>query len=146
MQIHIDTVTIGTLVMTGPPAPTFRLNIGPIISRGSHTMPTEVTMSSEHKAKVTVTPLTPGGEPATLDGPVQFSIAGACTLAPIDDVSTWVEGVEGGADSVLTIQGDADLGEGIVHIMDTVVFHVTHPQAAQLGVAVEAPVLKSEDA
>ena len=44
----------------------------------------------------------------------------------------------------MTVGVDADLGEGIVPIGDTCLVHVQNPQAASVGLAADAPVLKTE--
>jgi hypothetical protein len=105
-------------------------------------MPIEVSLTNEEKVRIAVTPLTAGGQPATLDGPVEFTIAGDCTLDPIDDTSTWVLSGSTVGDSTMTVKADADLGAGVTTIMDTAVIHVAHPNAASLGLAADPPVLK----
>jgi hypothetical protein len=141
--IQIDNVTIETMITGGPPpTPTFRICIGPIVPYKEGAMPTEVRMSSEMKALVTIAPLTLAGNPATLDGPAVFTIEGACIVEQVADDSAQVYGSGPGTDSVLTIQGDADLGAGVEPIMDTVVFHIDHPKAASMGTTVGTPVLK----
>src|SRR4029077_18993601 len=125
-----------------PPTPAFRICIGPIVPYKEASMPTEVRMSSEMKALVTVAPITLAGNAAPLDGPAVFTIEGACIVEQATDDSAWVYGSGPGTDSILTIKGDADLGAGVVPIADTVVFHIDHPQATSMGTTVGTPVLK----
>jgi hypothetical protein len=106
-------------------------------------MPLEVSLSTEEQVRLSITPLTPGGEPAPVDGPAQWSVEGTCTVEPIDDTSAWVlAGAMG--DSVVTVACDADLGSGVVPLGDTCVMHEANPMAASLGLSAEAPILKTD--
>ena len=135
-------VSIGTVNFFNQPAPQWRWRIGPVVPKGAN-MPVELTITREQKCRVFVEPVTAGGQPAPLDGPVQFSISGACTLEPIDDKSVFVVSPGTGVgDSVLTVQADADLGAGVVPLMDTATVHVVDPMASSLGLGVDSPVLK----
>jgi hypothetical protein len=120
------------------------ITIGPILPK-EPAMATEVRMSSEMKALVTIAPKTAAGDPAVLDGPAVFTIVGACLVTQASDDSAWVYGSGPGMDSVLTIQGDAYLGPEVKTIMDTVVFHIDYPKATSMGTTVAAPVLKDPD-
>jgi hypothetical protein len=139
--IFIDTIHIGNVTMTGTPAPTVRWHVGPVVEKG-HNMPLEVSLTTEQKVRLSVTPMTPGGQPATLDGPVQWSVEGACTLEAIDATSTWVLSGSTIGDSIVTVAADADLGQGVVPIGDSATLHVSDPMAASLGMAADEPVLK----
>ena len=130
------------MVTTTTAKPYFTICIGPMLAYQEVQVPTEVRMSSEMKALVSVAPVTPAGNPAPLDGPASFAVQGACQVEQASDTSCWVFGAGLGTDSVLTIAGDADLGSGVVPIADTVVFHIDHPQAAAMGTTVGEPVLK----
>ena len=106
-------------------------------------MPLEITMNTEQKVRVHVSPTTPAGHPATLDGPAVFSITdGTCTIETIDDTSVFLVAGEEPGDTVVMVEGDADLGAGTVEIKDTVVLHVAHAQAQQFGLTADAPELK----
>ena len=135
---YIDHVTI-----TGPvQVPTLRWHVGPVVDQRSSAMPVEVSLSTEEKVKLSITPMTPGGQPAPVDGAAQWTVEGTCTVEPIDEVSAWVlAGAIG--DSVVTVACDADLGSGVVPLGDTCLVHVANPQAANLGLSAEAPVLKT---
>lgn len=141
--IQIDNVTIESMTITGPPTvPTLRWHVGPVQQKGSVAMPVDVTMSTEEKVRLAVTPQTPGGDPASIDGEAVWSVEGTCTLEPIDATSTWVvAGVVG--ESTVTVLCDADLGSGVVHLADTCLVQVGTPMAANLGLAADAPVLKT---
>ena len=105
-------------------------------------MPIEVSLSNEEKVRLAVTPMTPGGQPAPVDGAAQWSVEGACTVEPIDDTSAWVLSGSDVGDSTVTVACDADMGAGIVTIADTCLVHVSSPMATNLGLSADAPVLK----
>ena len=109
-------------------------------------MPLEVSLTTEEKVRLAITPLTAGGQPAAIDGEATWSVEGACTVEPIDATSAWViSGVTVG-DSTITVACDADLGAGIVPLADTCLVHVANPQAANLGLSADAPELKNPPA
>lgn len=106
-------------------------------------MPVETILTTEQRIRASATPKTPAGNPATLDGPVVYTVeSGTCTLQPIDDLSTWIVSGTTPGDSVVLVSADADLGEGTTHISDTILVHVEHAEAASLGVTLGQPELK----
>jgi hypothetical protein len=140
ITIHID--TIEQVTITGTPGPTIRWHVGPMQPLTGGSMPIEVTMTTEMQVRLAITPSTPGGDPAPIDGPAQWTIQGPCTLVPIDDLSTWVRGGPGSqGDSTVTVQCDADMGQGFVPIGDTSLIHVSMPMAASVGLKADEPVL-----
>jgi hypothetical protein len=104
------------------------------------------TMTTEEKRIVTAAPRTAAGNPAPIDGVVQFSVtSGDCTIAPLepaDPMRTYVVSGATVGDSVVSIACDADLGSGVVPIQDTMIVHVTSPTATALVVSVGPPELK----
>ena len=140
ISIHID--HIEQITITGTPAPSLRWHVGPVQQKGMP-MPVEVTMTTEQQVRLSITPTTAGGDPATLDGPAEWTVDGACTLTPIDDTSTWVLASATIGDSVVTVMADADLGTGVVNLMDTATIHVQTPMAENLGMVADEPVLKA---
>jgi hypothetical protein len=67
---------------------------------------------------------------------------GTCTLEAIDDASVYLVASDTPGDSVMTVEGDADVGSGVETILDTVLVHVQHPHAASLGLAADLPILR----
>jgi len=107
-------------------------------------MPFEVTLTNEQQVRVTATPTTVGGRPATLDGALRSTVIsgeGTSMAGSSDNEVILVSGDNPGDTSYL-IEGDADLGEGVELIQDTVVMHVTGARASNLGIAVGQPELK----
>jgi hypothetical protein len=130
-----------SFTITGTPVPTLRWHVGPV-RRKEVAVPIEVSLTTEEKCRLAIQPMTPGGQPAPVDGPAQWSVEGTCTVEPIDDTSAWLlAGAMG--DSTVTVGVDADLGSGVVSIGDTCLVHVSNPQAASVGLSADAPVLKT---
>lgn len=105
-------------------------------------MPSSVTMTSEEKALVTVQPLTAAGNPAPVDGNATWTVtAGTCTVAPEGQLTAYILSGEPG-ESTVTVHVDADLGAGVVPVVDTIAVTVTSATAEALQVTIDAPVLK----
>lgn len=106
-------------------------------------MASPMTMTTEEKALLSVTPTTEAGNPAPIEGAVTYTItSGTCTIEPVDALTAYVvSGAEPG-DSTVVATADADLGAGVVHITDTLVVHVTSPLAENLGLGAAEPILK----
>jgi hypothetical protein len=60
----------------------------------------------------------------------------------VDAISAYVVSGPEPGDSTVLVQVDADLGEGVVPVMDTRTVHVTSATAASLDLTVGAPELK----
>lgn len=121
----------------------FHFTVGPTQPKSKGTaMPLEIKMTSEEKVKITATPVTSTGNPAKVDGDVDFTVtSGDCTIERVDPTSAFiVSGAPG--DSVVTVSADADLGDGVVTITDAITAHVSDPLATSLGLNAEAPVPK----
>lgn len=93
---------------------------------------------------MTLAPTTEAGNPATLDGaPVWTVVSGDATLEVAEDgLSAFL--VSGAADvnSVIEVTADADLGEGVVTLTDTIDLAVVAASASALGLVQGTPVLK----
>jgi hypothetical protein len=121
---------------------------GPAMLKESAAMPFETTIDNEHRVIMFIEPTTQGGQPAQTDGdPVWTQEAGtSCTLEDLDPpdpkrrYATADPSIVG--DSLFQCMADADLGAGVVHLVQTWLVHVENPQAASLGGGFEAPELK----
>ena len=94
-----------------------------------------VTITNEQKVQVTLAPLTAAGNPATVDGVPTWSVtSGDATLEVAENgMSAYL--VSGAADvnSQITVTADADLGEGVTEITDTIDLAVVSAAASQPG-------------
>lgn len=106
-------------------------------------MPLEITMTTEQKVLLTAKPMTAGKKPATVDGPVSFAVqSGECLIEPVDDMSAFIVSGNAPGDSTVLVSADADIGAGTEEIMDTVLVHVGHANAASLGLEAGTPEQK----
>jgi hypothetical protein len=102
-----------------------------------------ISMTNEERRLVTVVPRTAAGNPAEVDGAAQFTvISGTCTWQVLDAVNAYVVSGDEPGDSTVQMACDADLGAGVVPIVDQMLVHVTSASAASLEVIVGAPELK----
>lgn len=103
-----------------------------------------ITITNEQKIPVTLAPLTAAGNPATVDGAPQWSVtSGDATLeVSADGMSAMLISGEANVNSQITVSADADLGEGVSTITDTIDLAVVAAAASQLGLNVGTPELK----
>lgn len=100
----------------------------------------EVTLTSEQKVRVTLTPTTATGKPSSLDGAATFEVvSGDVTVENIDETSAWIISGDAAGTSVVSVSADADLGEGVQTITDSITVTVNDPLAANLGLTISAP-------
>jgi hypothetical protein len=102
-----------------------------------------ITIDSESKVPVTLTPTTASGNTASLDGiPSWAVLSGDATLEVAEDgLSCFlVSGTVG--NSVIEVSADADLGEGIRSLTDTIDLAVVSAEASVLGLNVGTAVPK----
>jgi hypothetical protein len=146
-ELHHDLKTIATLLtaVEKPKTGSFAYTVGPTVRKETR-MPLTVQSSTEEKVKITVTPLTPGGRPATIEpGTLTVSVVqGNSTTTTIDGASFYIVSEDGPVspdtlDTVYSVSADADLGAGVVEITDTVTYHVVGAQASTLGLNAASP-------
>jgi len=103
-----------------------------------------ITITNEEKVQVTLAPTTAAGNPATLDGaPVWTVTEGDATLdVAVDGLSAFLISGAANTNSKITVTADADLGEGVVTLTDTIDLAVVLASANALGLVVATPVLK----
>lgn len=103
-----------------------------------------ITITNEEKITVTLAPTTAAGNPASVDGaPVWAQVSGDATFeVSADGLSVTL--ISGAADvnSQFTVTADADLGEGVVTLSDTIDLAVVTAVASQLGLVIGTPELK----
>jgi hypothetical protein len=136
----------GNVYVYGPgyPAAGFGWHVGPTFAKERLSMDLNITLTDEQKIRVAaVAPKTAAGHPALLDGPVTFElVAGDCTIEALDGTSCMITSGTAGIASEVTASADADLGAGVVTIMDRIHVQVLSAMAADLGLVADAPALK----
>lgn len=109
-------------------------------------MPLQLTITTEEKIHVKLTPATTGGKPAAVDGaPVWTVVSGAGTVVPdADGLGAFLLSTDSvdGVDTVFMVDADADLGAGVTDLQDTVTLTTTNAQAKSLGLTADAAVPK----
>lgn len=102
------------------------------------TMPLEIKLTTEQQVRVTLNPVTPKGKPVPVDGvPTWAIVAGDATLDPAPDgLSCMIVSPDNAGQSQVLVSADADLGEGVNTITDTISVLASDPQAASLGLTV----------
>ena len=107
-------------------------------------MPLEVSITNEQKIKATLSPVSDTGRPAQLDGNPRWEIlSGNSTLdvAP-DGRSAYLISSDTPGDTLFCVKADADLGEGVEELMDTINLKVTGAMAKNLGLMLGTPEAK----
>jgi len=107
-------------------------------------MPAEISITNEQKVTATLTPKTDTGKPAKFDGPPQWSITSGDSTVNVaaDGLSAELISADTQGDTTYLIEGDADLGEGVETISDTILVHVIGARATNLGISIGQPVPK----
>lgn len=105
----------------------------------------DITCTNEEKVPVTVVPVTSQGKPATLDGALRVSVTegdGTFTQDPATPLQFFAISGDGLGVTTYLVEADADLGEGVKLIQDTVTLTVGGALAANFGMTAGAPVAK----
>lgn len=102
--------------------------------------------SNEQKKPIIVTPLTGGGQPAQVDGPLRITVqsgdgsfeqdpAEPLTFKAVSGTAVADATVPGSGETVYLVEADKLVGDGVELISDQVVLTVTSAQAASLGIS-----------
>ena len=99
-----------------------------------------LTCTNEQKIRVTVTPTTSAGRPATLDGDVSVTVVSGDSTFNLMPPNAFelISSDTPGATTFL-VEADADLGSGVVLIQDTITLDVAGALAVNLGLTAGAP-------
>lgn len=101
-----------------------------------------IACNNEQKVKVTASPTTSSGRPATLDGALKVEVVsgdGTFTQDAAEPNSFFAVSGESVGTTVYKVSGDADLGEGQVLIEESVELEVSGAQAQNFGLVAGAP-------
>lgn len=104
-------------------------------------MPVEISITNEQKVKATLTPTTDTGKPAKLDGAPSWAvISGNSQIVVADDgLSADLISSDDPGDTTILVKADADLGEGVEEISDTITLKVIGATAKNLGISLGTP-------
>ncbi len=124
--------------------PRFDYSVGPITLKKGNKMPLDIKLTNEQQVVVHLKPVTPKGNPAKLDGlPTWNVVSGDVTIAVSDDgLSCTIVSPDLAGPAVISVQADADLGEGVTNISDTINVNTVDAEASSLGLTADAPTDK----
>lgn len=109
-------------------------------------MPLDLLLTTEQKQHVKLNPVTAAGSPATLDGtPVWTVVSGSGTVvADNDGLGAFIVTPDkaDGTPTIYQVSADADLGEGVTTIEDTITLSSSNPFASSFGLSADEPVAK----
>lgn len=104
-------------------------------------MPLELSLTTEQKQRVKLSPVTAQGNPATLDGVPSWEVLSGAGTVQVEDggLSAFLVSTDtvDGVPTVVKVSADADLGEGVVLIEDTISLTTTNAQAAAFGLTAD---------
>lgn len=135
--------------LSRPPI-TLGFTIGPVTNKDRiqpqpHNMPIETSITNEQKVKVTLHPMSQGGNPEPIENPEWSVISGDSTLEVADDgLSAELISSDTPGDTLFMVQADAQIGDGTQEVQDTILCHVTGANAASLGMEVGTPEIKDQ--
>ncbi len=142
----INRLTLAVLKVSQPPKDTVRFSVAFGLPKPKKKVPImlETTVTNEQKVNVVLKPTTQSGKPAKLDGvPTWSVVSGDSTVVPAaDGMSADLVSSDTPGDTTFLIDGDADLGAGVVDVQETITLHDSGANAANLGVVIGTPVLK----
>lgn len=105
-------------------------------------MPFGIASNNEQKVKVTASPVTSSGRPAQLDGALTITVqSGDSTFTqdPASPTEFFAVSSDTPGTTEYLVEGDADLGAGVVTIQDVVTYEVSGAQAASFGLVGGTP-------
>ena len=106
-------------------------------------MPLEVACTNEEKVAITASPQTITGRAAQIDGVLRVTVqSGEGTFEePTTEAPNTFKVVSGDnpGDTVYLVEADADLGEGVETISDTVTLTVSGARAQNFGLTAGTP-------
>ena len=117
----------------------------------------DLKSTTEEKVPVNINPSTKEGKPSKIDGKATVAVSSGnatwqdATDQEIADYETggfpgligFVVSEDTAGVSVFAVSADADLGEGVTTIADSITYTYNDPQAENLGLSSGAPVAKT---
>lgn len=103
-----------------------------------------ITITNEQKVLVTLNPVTAAGNPATVDGAPVWQVASGDATLEVQEGGMSAYLISGAADvtSKVMVSADADLGEGVASLEDSIDLVVIPATASTLGLVSGTPELK----
>lgn len=108
---------------------------GPVI-----VMPLVINLNNEQLVRVKVAPVSKRGTPQPLDGDPDFTpdnVNAAVNYDPATKTATISPPDNFSGDVTVLVGADAKIGDGVDRIEDTILLHVSNPEATNLGLSFE---------
>lgn len=102
----------------------------------------QITTTNEEKVRITLNPTTAAGNAVMVENVVFTVDSGDATTEELDPNREYFLISGTGGLNTITVTADADLGEGVVTITDTIEYFVTEAQASNFGFIVGGAELK----
>lgn len=109
----------------------------------------EIKMSNEQKVQVHLAATRPDPKdptltvPAPIDGEITYEVTqGDATVDATDNANPFFISGDAAMESKILARADADLGEGVVEIVQEFSINVSFPQATAFSAVVDTPVAK----
>lgn len=102
-------------------------------------MSLQISSTNEEKILITIAPVTAQGNPASVENTVFTVDSGDATVQEVEANKSYYLVSGAGGLSTVTVTADADLGEGVTNITDTIEYFVTTAQATSFGLSAGTP-------
>lgn len=107
----------------------------------------EIKLTNEQKVQVHLTATRPDASgntvPAPIDGLITYEVtSGDATVDATDNANPFFISGDAAMESKILAKADADLGEGVVEIVQEFSLNVSFPMATAFSAVVDAPVAK----
>ena len=101
------------------------------------TMPAAIELTNEQKVKATLNIVTDTGKPAKVDGaPAWVVVSGNSQVVVAEDgLSADLISSDDPGDTIIMVKADANLGEGVEELSDTITLTVIGATAKNLGIS-----------
>lgn len=111
------------------------------VPKDKQPMPVEIAITNEQKITATLAPKTDTGKPAKLDGLPSWAVISGNSQVVVseDGMSASLVSADDPGDTVILVKADADLGEGVEEISDTITLKVVGATAKNLGITLGTP-------
>lgn len=122
----------------------FGFKVGvPQLKKRKHML--EITITNEEQVKVSLAPRTDAGRPAKLDGSPAWTVTSGNSQVVVaeDGLSADLISSDDPGVTEVTLKADADIGEGVEELTDTIVLTVTSANAKNLGLSAGTPTPKA---
>ena len=120
------------------------VRFGLVQPKERNTMPAAIELTNEQKVKATLNIVTDTGKPAKVDGaPAWVVVSGNSQVVVAEDgLSADLISSDDPGDTIIMVKADANLGEGVEELSDTITLTVVGATAKNLGITLGTPEAK----